>query len=245
MEEMPETALAVSMCGAADHDDWDFGGDFEDGDWAGDYDTMYCALPDSAFTGWFELSDEEQAAAVELGWTSDSWSCVTGTLALDQGEFTVNGGDCLVAEEYMCWSYYCDPDTNTCADSPYEYEFAQTDNGEACSDDSDCKSWYCSPAGQCQEFSLGETGDTCSQNEDCWSYICDSQQCAEYSWNENGETCEAEWDCLSFYCDEATSTCADKTYLADGEACEEDSECDSYYCDENQQCAAWTIETLS
>jgi hypothetical protein len=207
---------------------------------------MYdCNIPDTEAKYWVELTDAEKDAVTVLGWTESAWSC--GELDINPSDFLDNGESCTIETEADCWSYFCDPETLQCADYVVEYDDGLLDNGDTCSQDGDCRSWYCNSAYQCDEFSLGEVGDACTAEYDCLTWYCDAvtSTCADLTFKDNGEACSADEECMSWYCNPGTGTCADFEYLPDGATCVEDWECDSYYCDQGNVCTAFEFDYMS
>ena len=112
--------------------------------------------------------------------------------------------------------------TNTCAN-----------DGDGCSQDSDCCSSSCTN-GACggTNNTCANDGDSCSQDSDCCSSSCTNGTCGNGMCANDGDACSQDSDCCSSTCTNGTcgsgSTCGNA-----GDPCGTDSDCCSQSCDQD------------
>eukprot|EP00736_Rhodelphis_marinus_P000772 Rmarinus@m.18970 len=134
------------------------------------------------------------------GYYGDGFSCTEGCLSNDD----------------------CDPYADYCSSGTC---VSKANDGESCTDDFQCFSYYCGDLGSCE--AQVDNSSPCQRDNQCYSFYCDPAT-STCDFAPVGSYCSTGGYCASSYCDYENNVCS--LYPNDF-GCGDHSECTSDYCD--------------
>ncbi len=170
---------------------------------------MGCSSDLSTCANTYVIYNGSQYVSAATRGPQGSISATTGTLALQLIDSTgnfVTGGACYqIAAQDFSATYQCTDDGNSC-----------TENSDCCGNS--CSSGYCSTGPTCSN-----DGTACFTGTDCCNGVCSSGICGAGACQVVGTTCQSASQCCTGSC--LSGLCAAPACTADGLACTSEAQC--------------------